>query len=186
MAHVVRLDRQLAQLRPAPAAAGAFSWEGLERDSIEGLGKSFLVVRGFAGWIGCGYISVRAGARNPYTIERRRPPGEGSVSTARLSLTPAPPPVCVGQRAVGAGLHLQNVHVLYHVSNLIQAFGLANSCKLINNTNLLNKIILAQVLLFQLFHLKIGLILLPSQCVDRSCCILQTDFQLPRPIGSWL
>jgi hypothetical protein len=93
MAHVVRIDRQLAQLRPAPAAAGAFSWEGLERDSIEGLGKSFLVVRGFAGWIGCGYISVRAGARNPYTIERRRPPGEGSVSTARLSLTPAPLPL---------------------------------------------------------------------------------------------
>jgi uncharacterized protein YunC (DUF1805 family) len=47
----------------ARAAAISFSWEGLQRDSIHGLSKAFLVVRGYHGWIGCGYLSVETASR---------------------------------------------------------------------------------------------------------------------------
>ena len=59
-----RLRALAAHVAPAPAAEpSSFSWEGLERDSIEGLSKAFLVVRGIQGWIGCGYISADTASR---------------------------------------------------------------------------------------------------------------------------
>ena len=59
-----RLRALAAHVAPAPAAEpSSFSWEGLERDSIEGLSKAFLVVRGIRGWIGCGYISADTASR---------------------------------------------------------------------------------------------------------------------------
>ena len=59
-----RLRALAAHVAPAPAAEpSSFSWEGLERDSIEGLSKAFLVVRGIHGWIGCGYISADTASR---------------------------------------------------------------------------------------------------------------------------
>lgn len=40
-----------------------FSWDGLQCDSIQGLSKPFLIVRGYHGWIGCGYLNIDAASR---------------------------------------------------------------------------------------------------------------------------